>query len=42
MLKRLSNKYEIVVFAEEDEHMLMGPAMKIDPKMQHFRGLLGR
>ena len=42
MLKRLSNKYEIVVFAEEDEHMLTGPVMKIDPKMQHIRGLLGR
>lgn len=42
LLKRLSNKYEIILFAEEDEPMLMGPLMKIDPKMQYFRGVLGR
>ena len=42
LLKRLSNKYEIILFAEEDEPMLMGPLMKIDPKMLYFRGVLGR
>jgi import inner membrane translocase subunit TIM50 len=42
MLKRLAQKYEIVIFAEEDEMVLMPNLMKIDPKQMYLRGLLGR
>lgn len=42
MLKRLSQKYEIVIFAEEDEMTIMNKIMKIDPKQMHIRGVLGR
>jgi mitochondrial import inner membrane translocase subunit TIM50 len=42
LLRRLSQKYEIVIFAEEDEYTLMNKVMKIDPKQMHIRGVLGR
>lgn len=42
LLRRLSQKYEIVIFAEEDEYTLMNRIIKIDPKQMHIRGVLGR
>jgi hypothetical protein len=42
MLRRLSQKYEIVIFAEEDEFSIMNKMPRIDPKQMHIRGILGR
>jgi TFIIF-interacting CTD phosphatase-like protein len=42
MLKRLSQKYEIVIFAEEDEPMIMNAIARVDPRQMHLRGVLGR
>ena len=41
-MKRLSQKYEIIIFAEEDEMTIMNKIMKIDPKQMYIRGMLGR
>lgn len=42
MFMRLAQKYEIIIFAEEDEPMIMGAVMKVDPRMMFLRGVLGR
>lgn len=42
MLKRLAQKYEIVIFAEEDEFSVMSKVQKLDPRQMYFRGMLGR
>jgi import inner membrane translocase subunit TIM50 len=42
MLKRLVQKYEIIIFAEEESSFLMNSINHVDPRHQYIQGVLGK
>jgi len=42
MLKKLVQKYEIIIFAEEDSPFIMNSINHIDPRHQYIQGIFGR